>query len=68
MSTEKRMYVIQAEDDGQFWCGLNKWDKQLRKAKIYHSLQYARDIAIAFEECRCKVLEVSMSIIGEVTE
>jgi hypothetical protein len=43
MANEKKMYVIQA-DDGMFFCGLKYWDKQLRKAKIYHSLHYAMDV------------------------
>lgn len=26
---------------GQYYCGLNTWDKQWRKAKLYHSYKYA---------------------------
>ena len=65
---EKKMYVIQAGDDGKFYCGMKYWDKQLRKAKIYHSLSFARDVADAYEECNCKILEVSLSIVGEVED
>ena len=54
MANEKKMYVIQA-DDGMFFCGLKYWDKQLRKAKIYHSLHYAMDVADAYEQCNCKI-------------
>ena len=61
---EKKMYVIQSEDDGMFYCGMRYWDKQLRKAKIYHSLSFARDVANAYYNC--KILEVTMSIVGEV--
>lgn len=63
---EKKMYVIQSGIDGTFYCGMRYWDKQLRKAKIYHSLSFARDVANAYEECNCKILEVTMSIVGEV--
>lgn len=63
---EKKMYVIRDVDDGMFYCGMRHWDKQLRKAKIYHSLSFARDVAKAYEECNCKILEVTMSIVGEV--
>jgi hypothetical protein len=66
MANEKRMYVVQAGDDRKFYCGMKYWDKQLRKAKIYHSLTFARDVADAYEECNCKILEVAMTIIGEV--
>lgn len=61
----KKMYVIQA-DDGMFFCGLKYWDKQLRKAKIYHSLLYANDVVKAYEECNCKILEVSLAIVPEI--
>lgn len=67
MMAEKKMYVIQA-GDGMFYCGMKYWDKQLRKAKIYHSLAYARDVADAYGECNCKILEVSLSIVGEVKD
>lgn len=35
-------YVIKTTT-GVYYCGYDYIDKQLRKAKIYHSLQYARD-------------------------
>lgn len=65
---EKKMYVVQDVDDGMFYCGMRYWDKQLRKAKIYHSLPFARDIANAYEKCNCKILEVTMSIVGVVND
>ena len=60
----KKMFVIQAED-GMFFCGMRYWDKQLRKAKIYHSLTYAKDVVDAYEECNCKIVEVSLTIVPE---
>lgn len=27
-----------------YYTGYNQWDKQLRKAKLYHSYKYAEDI------------------------
>lgn len=51
MSKDKRYprdldggYVIRDEDTMEYFCGLNKWDIQLRKAQIYHSVKYANDI------------------------
>ena len=29
------------DENGYFYCGLNKWDKQLRKAQLFHSFKYA---------------------------
>ena len=26
---------------GYYYCGLKKWDKQLRKAQLFHSFKYA---------------------------
>ena len=67
MENNKKMYVIQA-DDGMFYCGMRYWDKQLRKAKIYHSLAFVRDVVKAYEECNCKIIEVAMAIVGEVQD
>lgn len=60
----KKMYVIQA-DDGMFYCGMRYWDKQLRKAKIYHSLSFAEDVVKSYDECNCKIIEVSLAIVSE---
>lgn len=32
--------VICHKPSNTYYCGLNKWDKQLRKAKIYHKERY----------------------------
>ena len=32
------------DKDGYYFCGFNTWDPQLRKAKLYHSLNYAKDV------------------------
>ncbi|WP_395546861.1 MULTISPECIES: hypothetical protein [unclassified Lacrimispora] len=29
--------------EGYYFIGYNKWDKQLRKAKLYHSYKYAKE-------------------------
>lgn len=29
------------DEEGFYWCGLNKWDKQLRKAQLFHSWKWA---------------------------
>lgn len=62
---DRKMHVVQSENGG-FWCGMNSWDVQLRKAQIFHSLKYAGDVVKRFNQYNCKILEVSMSIIGEV--
>lgn len=36
-------YVIKSSND-TYYMGMNKWDKQLRKAQIYHSERYANAV------------------------
>lgn len=60
----KKMYVVQS-DDGEFWCGMNIWDKQLRKAKIFHSLKYAGECCERFKQRNPKIVEVSLSVAEE---
>lgn len=45
-------YVIRDENTMEYFCGLNKWDKQLRKAQIYHSIKYANDILMRYQSRR----------------
>lgn len=67
---QKKEYVIMF-DDGTYWCGYNKTDKQLRKARIYTSRKMAIDVA---NEISCKtsrsykLLEVELKIVGEDIE
>ena len=39
------MYVIKF-DNGLYWCGYNKADMQIRKAKIYSSIKHAREVGM----------------------
>ena len=32
------------DSNGLYWCGLNYWDKQLRKAKLYKSIKWATEV------------------------
>lgn len=34
-------YVVKDSVTKEYFCGMNTWDKQLRKANIYHSVKYA---------------------------
>lgn len=34
-------YIVKDSITKEYFCGFNKWDKQLRKANIYHSVKYA---------------------------
>lgn len=61
----KKTYVVQCTKDGTYWCGLNHWDKQLRKAQMFHSLKYANDVCSAYAEVDPKLVEVNLSIVPE---
>lgn len=42
MITVDSGFVIYDETRNEFFCGLNTWDRQLRKAKVYHSERYLK--------------------------
>ena len=44
---DKKMYVIKF-NNGLYWCGYNTADKQIRKAKIYNSIKYAREAGMDY--------------------
>lgn len=62
---DKKMYVVYCEDDGTYWCGLNTWDKQLRKAKVFHWLKYANEVHDRFKELKLKNVEIRMELAPE---
>ena len=41
-NTDDFAYAVK-DRDGYYFIGFNKWDKQLRKAKLYHSYNYAKE-------------------------
>ena len=41
---EDNGFVIKNIETNEYYIGFGKWDKQLRKAKIYHSIQYAINV------------------------
>ena len=41
IKTEDSGLVVFRLDTQEYFCGLNKFDRQLRKAKIYHSKKWA---------------------------
>ena len=59
------MYVVFCEDDGTYWCGLNTWDKQLRKAKVFHWLKYANEVHQRYKELKLKNVEIRMELVPE---
>lgn len=64
---DKKMYVIRTSN-GLFWCGYKYFDKQLRKAKIYHSLKFAQEIVDQYADLKPEILEVTLAIVSPVTE
>lgn len=61
----KKMYVVQSVEHGAYWCGLNHWDDQLRKAQIFHSLKCVDDVYRKFKDMKLKTVEIYMGIVPE---
>jgi hypothetical protein len=68
----ENLYVVQFKD-GSYWCGLNTFDKQIRKAKIFKSLTYAREAGERFRfrsafdgKDSYKILEIEINVIKEI--
>lgn len=54
------------DEDGFYWCGLNEWDKQLRKAKLFHSYKYAAEIRDnRYKERMPKIVQVEIKEIKD---
>lgn len=67
MITSDSGYVAYNKDKDIYFCGLNTWDKQLRKAKIYHSDKWLREIIDEQTKksgCRIVALKVSINIVN----
>ena len=32
------------DENGFYYCGLKQWAKQIRKAQLFHSFKYAKDV------------------------
>ena len=65
MIMQKKMYVVFCENDGTYWCGLNKWDKQVRKAKVFHSLKYANEVHSRFNALKLKNVEIRIELVTD---
>ena len=54
--------------DGYYFIGYNKWDNQLRKAKLYHSYKYAKETCddVRFIERDTFIVRVQIFENGEV--
>lgn len=64
MVTVDAGYVVYDKKSDAYFIGYNKWDSQLRKAKIYHSPKYAKDTAndSRFKDRNCIIYPVGLSI------
>jgi len=44
MNKDNNCFAVKSKN-GLYFCGYNKWDSQLRKAKLYHWYSMAEEIA-----------------------
>lgn len=55
--------VILDTENNTYYCGLNTWDKQLRKAKIYHQNKWADDVIKDYnKKGKSKLTKITVSI------
>lgn len=55
-------YVVMDEHD-MFYTGLG-WSDQLRKAKIYHSPKWAKEVINLNPDRTCRILPVQIAVTG----
>lgn len=72
MITSDGGYAVYNIKTDEYYCGLNKFNKQLRQAKIYHSKKWADDVIetwcsqhAAFRADEFRVLTVQMQIVNK---
>ena len=66
--TRDRVLAVK-DKDGNYYTGYNKWDKQLRKAKLYHSYKYAKEMVDDIRFIEHEAFMVSVDIIeGEIVD
>lgn len=55
-------YVIKDTNTNEYFCGMNSWDKQLRKAQIYHSVKYVNQTIndVRYKERNMKMIAVEI--------
>lgn len=66
----ENLYVVQF-NDGSYWCGYNTFDPQIRKAKIFKNLNYAKEAGERFKSSSLgkdsyKILEIEINVIKEI--
>lgn len=60
----KKTYVVRCES-GEYWCGLRKWDNQLRKAQIFTSLEFAGRVVFDYKHLNPTIVEVRLEIVSD---
>lgn len=47
--------IIFDADTNEYWCNMNAWSKKLRKACIYHSMNWVQDVIKRFPDRNLKI-------------
>lgn len=47
--------IIFDADTKEYWCNMNAWSKELRKACIYHSMNWVQDVIKKFPDRNLKI-------------
>ena len=59
-------YAIK-DSNNLYWCGMNYWDKQLRKARFYNSYKYALAVLedSRFQDRELRIVFVELHEVNE---
>jgi hypothetical protein len=65
--TKDTVFAVKDRNTNEYFCGYNKWNKQLRKARLYHSWKYAKETYddVRWIERDTYIVRVNISEIGE---
>lgn len=58
------------DKDGNYFIGYNQWDKQVRKAKLYHSFEYAMKTRddVRFKDREAHIVQVQIEELPQDSE
>ena len=60
---EDKGIVLVDVDTNEFYCGLNTFDKNLRKAQVYHKEKFAQDVIDKYQNRKLTFQNVEIKIV-----
>lgn len=57
--TENDFFAVKSSY-GSYWTGCNKWDKQIRKAKLFVSMKYANEVVKRYQDYNPEIVKIEI--------